>query len=130
MIIKGGRTMNLFNKLNLEQFGELLGKALEEELFNPKSENEIYDEIADYYFMLLNMLGINSFETLHFSDYEDSRIVVVNGKEYDFDSEFCHNDSEATEALCAIDCSISDLEGIRMESVLKNTEDIVNKRNR
>lgn len=122
--------MNLFNKLNLEQFGELLGKALEEELFKPKSENEIYDEIAEYYFMLLNMLGINSFDMFHFSDYEDCRIVVVDGKEYDFDSEFCHNDSEATEALCSIDCFISDLEGISMETVLKNIEGIVNKRNK
>ena len=130
MNVKGGRTMNLFNKLNLEQFGELLGKALEEELFKPKSENEIYDEIADYYFILMNMLGINSFDAFHFPDYEDCRIVVVDGNEYDFDSEFCHNDSEATEALCAIDCLISDLEGISMETILKNIEDIVNKTNR
>lgn len=121
--------MHLFDKLNLKQFGELLEKSLEEELAKPKNKSEIYNEIADYYFTLLNMLGINNFDAFHFPDYEDCRIVVVDEREYDFDNEFCHDDSDATEALCAIDCLISDLEEMSMETVLKKIEDIVNMRN-
>ena len=33
---------------------------------------------------------------------------MIDDKEYNFDIEFSHNDSAATEALCAIDCLMAD----------------------
>ncbi len=122
--------MNLFNKLKSKEFEEMLMEALEKEMAKPKSKNEMYNEIADYYFMLLNMLNINSFHSFHFPDYEDCRIVVVDEKEYDFDNEFCHNDLEATEALCAIECLIADMEATGIKTILKEVEIRVNYLNR
>lgn len=122
--------MNLLNILKSKQFEEMFMEALEREIAKPKSKNETYNEIADYYFMLLNMLNINSFHSFHFPDYEDCRIVAVDEKEYDFDNEFCHNDFEATETLCAIDCLIADLEPTSMKTILKEVESRVNYQNR
>ena len=121
--------LNLFNKLKSKEFEQKFMEALEKEMSKPKSKNETYYAIADNYFMLLSLLNINSFHSFHFSDYEDCRVVVVDEKEYDFDNEFCHNDLEATEALCAIDCLIADLEATSMETILKEVEYRVNYQN-
>jgi carbonic anhydrase len=122
--------MNLFNLLKSKKFGKLLDKALDEQMFKTKSKGEIYSEIVNYYFLLLRKLSIDSFHSFHFPDYEDCRKVEVDGKEYDFENKFSHNDSDATEALCAIDCLITDLEANSIETVLKEIEDNLNSQNR
>ena len=100
----------------------MLEKALEEELSKRKEPSEIYQEIANYYFILFDQLGISAFDSFQFSHYEDPRLVVVDGKEYDFDQVFCHQDVDATEALCAIDGLIADLEEHQTHKILKKIE--------
>ena len=79
--------MGLFDIFKSKQFEELFEKALEEEMTNPQSKNQIYSEITNCYFMILSLLNVNSFKSFQFPDYEDCRKVVVDGKEYDFDNE-------------------------------------------
>ena len=47
--------------------------------------------------------------------------IIVDGNEYDLDCEFCHNDADATESLCAIDCLIADIDEDE-EEIMKNIE--------
>ncbi len=121
--------MDLLNIFKSKEFENLFEKVLEEEMSKRKDENEIYNGIANHYFMLLSMLNVNSFSFFHFPDYEDCRKVLVDNKEYDFNNEFCHNDSDATEALCAIDCLIADLEVNDLKTLLKKIESTVNLQN-
>ena len=58
------------------------------------------------------------------------KVQIIDGKEYDLDGEFCHDDIEATAALCAIDCLIADLENYDEETILKNIEKRINTRNK
>jgi len=122
--------MKLFKILNLNQFEKIFKETLEEKISNPKNKSDIYDEIANYYFILLNILNIDSFNHFRFPDYEDCRKVVVDEKEYDFDDKFSHDDSDATEALCAIDCLIADLGVKDFKTLLKKIEDTVNLQNK
>ncbi len=121
--------MNLFNILKLKQFEEMFEKALEEELFKPQSKSEIYNEISNYYFVLLSLLKIDKFNSFNFPDYDDCRKIEVDGNEYDFDDLFCHDNEQATDALCAIDCLISDLEEDNLEKMLKIIEKTINVQN-
>lgn len=117
----------LFAILNSKEFEESFDKALEEEMSNPQNINETYDEIASYYLKLLRLRNVDRFETFHFSDYEDCRRVIVDGMEYDFDRLFYHDDLEAADALCAMDCLMADLED-EPETILKKIEKTINKR--
>jgi hypothetical protein len=117
--------MGLFDVFKSKQFEELFEKALEEEMTNSQSKNQIYSEITNCYFMILSLLNVNSFKSFQFPDYEDCRKVVVDGKEYDFDNEFHHNDRNATEMLCTIDCLIADLED-DIEAILGQIEKNIN----
>jgi len=121
--------MNLFDVFKKKNFEELLEKVLEEQLSIPQNDDEIYSEIVNNYFMLLSLLNVNRFNLFQFPDYEDCRRAVVDGIEYDFDNAFCHDDSEAIEALCAIDCLMADLEEHSVESILKETEKRINIQN-
>ena len=121
--------MNLFNILKLKQFEEMFEKALEEEFFKPQSKSEIYNEISNYYFVLLSLLKIDNFNSFNFPDYDDCRKIEVDGNEYDFDDLFCHDNEQATDALCAIDCLISDLEEDNLEKMLKKIEKTINVQN-
>ncbi len=93
---------------------------------------ELYDEIVDNYFILLNELKTDSFSQFYFADYEECRLICVDGKEYDLDSAFTHDDENAAGALCAIDCLLADLsccldcEGLDL--YLKEIEKRINKR--
>lgn len=91
------------------------------------SENDIYKEISDNYLILLKELGIESFNFFRFAGYDYCREIVVDGKEYDLDIAFSHDDADATEALCAIDSLIADLDD-NEEVILKTVEEIINKR--
>ena len=74
------------------------------------------------FFMILSLLNVNKFNSFQFVDYEDCRRVVIDGNEYNFDNEFHHNDSNATQILCTIDCLIADLEEDNIEAILKKIE--------
>ncbi len=91
------------------------------------SDYELYKEITDNYFVILRELGIKNFNDFHFVGYDYCREIVVDGKEYDLDSAFSHDDADATEALCAIDSLIADLDD-NEEVILKTVEEIINKR--
>ena len=106
---------------------------LSEKLSEPSgllTEEEIYEEIADNYLTLVKLLGISDFSSFCFKSYDSSREITVDGKEYDLSGEFCHDDEDATAALCAIDCLIADLEREDTEGLLKEIESLVNIRNR
>ncbi len=111
---------------------QMFMEILSERLSEPSgllTEEEIYEEITDSFFTLIRLLGINEFSLFRFADYSYSREIIVDGKIYDLDGEFCHDDEEATEALCAIDCLLADLDE-RTGVVLKKVEGMVNVRNR
>lgn len=109
-------------------FGQLLSESLNEP-YEPATEEEIYDEIVDNYFVLIDELGIEEFNFFRFASYDYCREIIIDGKKYDLDGEFCHDDLDATGALCAIDCLIADLDGDE-EAILKNIEKIINLQNR
>jgi len=113
--------MGLFDIFKSKNFDDLFEEALEREMTKPRNENEIYSEITNCYFTLLRLLNIDSFNSFKFAAREDCRRVVVDGNEYDFDNEFHHNDSLATEMLCTIDCLIADLEN-DVATILGNIE--------
>lgn len=108
-------------------FAQLLSESLSEP-YEPASDEEIYDEIVDNYFVLIDELGIDEFNFFRFASYDYCREVIIDGKVYDLDGEFCHDDLDATGALCAIDCLIGDLDD--EEAILKNIERMINIQNR
>lgn len=109
---------------------ELFKEMLSDELSDPFSdvtEDSLYEEIVDDYFILIQELGINNFSFFRFASYDNCREIIIDKQNFDLDSEFCHDDLVATEALCAIDCLIADIDD---ESILKKVETMINKRNR
>ncbi len=124
-------------ELDLDYFRESgITKAfmeiLSEKLSEPSgllTEDEIYEELTDSYFSLIRLLGINDFSFFRFKSYESGREIILDGREYDLDGEFCHDDEDATGALCAIDCLMADLDE-EPGAVLKKTEGMINIRNR
>lgn len=121
--------MGIFDFFKSKEFEELFEKALEEEMAKPHDKNEIYNEIANNYFVLLSLLNIDRFGLFQFYDYEDPRKVLVDATKHDFDNEFCHDDSNATEALCAIDCLIANLEEESLAKILNKIEKKINTQN-
>ena len=107
----------------------MFDKALEEVLSKSQNPDEIYSDIVSHYITLLNLLGVNHFDTFQFADYEDPRSIIVDGNAYHFDDKFCYDDRTETEMLCAIDCLIADLEE-GTETVLKKTENKINAQNK
>ena len=106
---------------------QMLMDILSEKLSEPSgllTEDEIYEELADNFLTLIRLLGIREFSFFRFADYSYSREIIIDGKGYDLDGEFCHDDEEATEALCAIDCLMADLDE-RSGVVLKRVESMV-----
>ena len=119
--------MNLFDIFNSENFDKMLEKALEKEMSKPQSKNQIYEELADNYIFLLNMLNIKNFNLFGFPDYEDCRRITIDSNEYDFNNEFNHNHKKVKEALYTIECLIADLEEDSLEKILKKIEKTINK---
>lgn len=70
-------------------------------------------------FILIQELGVDKFNFFRFANYDYCRKIIVDGKECDSDDEFCHDDIEATEALCAIDFLIADSEKCKELKFLK-----------
>ena len=104
----------------------MFNKLIDEETSKPKNKNENYKEISDCYLELLSLLNISDFSSFCFVYYENNRRVLIDEKEYDFDSLFCHDNSIASGKLCEIDCLLSDLDEPNQELVLKEIEKIVN----
>ena len=123
-IVNSAEFKQLLNILGSEEFGA----GIDEELSKPKNKTEIYEEIVSYYLMLLSLLKIDCFHSFSFPDYDDCRTVTVDGVTYDFDSEFCHDDIDATDALCAIDCLMADLGEDTPEKMLKKVERTIKSR--
>lgn len=113
-------------------FAELFGKMLSEKLsepYVPTTEKGLYKEIVDNFFILIKELGVCKFNFFRFASYDYCREIIIDGNKYDLDGEFCHDDPEATEALCAIDCLIADLENEDEETILKKVESMINIQN-
>ena len=113
-------------------FAELFGKILSEKLsepYEPTTEEGLYEEIVDNFFILIKELGVCKFNFFRFASYDYCREIIIDGNKYDLDGEFCHDDLEATGALCAIDCLIADLENEDEETILKKVESMINVRN-
>lgn len=114
-------------------FAEVFGRILSEKLsepYEPATEEDLYEEIVDNFFILIQELGFDKFNFFRFASYDYCREIIIDGKEYDLDGEFCHDDLEATEALCALDCLMADLENEDEETILKNIEKRINIRNK
>lgn len=111
-----------------EKFMEMLSEKLSEPA-GLMTEEEIYEEITDNFLNLSELICKKDFSFFRFTNYDSSREIILDGKEYDLDSEFCHDDEEATEALCAIDCLMADLDEDD-GAILKKVESMVNVRNR
>lgn len=114
-------------------FAELFGQILSEKLsepYEPATEEELYEEIVDNFFVLIKELGVDEFNFFRFASYDYCRDIIIDGNEYDLDGEFCHDDLEATEALCAIDCLIADLENEAEETILRKVESMINIQNK
>lgn len=122
--------LNAFKESGITQtFMEILSEKLAEPS-GLLTEEEIYEEIADNFLLLIELLGISDFSFFRFRSYDYNRDIIIDGKEYDLDGEFCHDDEDATGALCAVDCLIADLDEDNEEAVLKKVESLVNIRNR
>lgn len=111
-----------------ELFEQMLNDAFENPL-EPISEDELYEELVDNFFVLFKECGIDKFNFFRFVCYDYCREIILDGKEFDLDGEFSHDDEEATEALCAIDCLMADL-CEDTEFVLKKVEKMINIRNK
>ncbi len=116
------------NEFKGSGFSELFSQILTEKLSEPFEFNpeELYEDIVDNFFVLIKELGIDRFNFFRFSSYDYYREIIIDGKEYDLDGEFCHDDLKATEALCTIDCLIADLENCGEKTIFKNIEKIIN----
>lgn len=119
-----------FKKSGLtEMIEQILSEQLSE-TYEPATEEDIFEEIVDNFFILIQELGVDEFNLFQFKSYDYCREIIVDGKEYDLDGEFCHDDLESTEALCAIDCLIADLDNYDEETVIENIEKRINIRNK
>lgn len=98
----------------------------------PCSKEEIYDEIVEMFYFLINQLEIEKFSFFRFSNPDYCREIIIDGKEYDLDGAFSHDDDSATEALCAIDSLIGDIVctyGESEENILKKIQVMINIKN-
>lgn len=110
--MKDDTLKNILGILGSKKFGNLkenLENIISETDFTPVDENEVYSLITDNYFKLIKKLKIGNFSTFSFNDYNDCRVVIIDGKKYDFDSLFSHNDSSASEYLYEIDALMADI---------------------
>lgn len=113
----------------IELFKNMLSEELSES-FDYVEEESLYEEIVDNYFILIDELGITDFNFFRFARYDYCREIIIDKQNFNLDAEFCHDDSEATEALCAIECLIADISNKSVEDILKKVESMINKRNR
>ena len=126
--MKDDTLKNILGILGSKKFGNLkenLENIISETDFTPVDENEVYSLITDNYFKLIKKLKIGNFSTFSFNDYNECRVVIIDGKKYDFDSLFSHNDSSASEYLYEIDALMADINNDET-AVLKEIEKRLN----
>ena len=126
--MKDDALKNILGILGSKKFGNLkdnLENIISETDFTPVNAEELYSLLIEDYLKLIKKLKIGKFLTFSFADYEDSRVVVIDGRKYDFDAVFSHNNSAVSECLCEIDALISDL-GQGAEKVLREIEKRIN----
>lgn len=122
--MKDDTLKDIFDILGSKMFGNLkenLENMFSEPDFTPVNEEELYSLLVKDYLKLIKKLKIGKFSTFSFSDYNDSRVVVIDGRKYDFDAVFSHNDSFVSECLSEIDALIADI-GQGEEKVLREIE--------
>lgn len=122
--MKDDTSKDIFDILGSKMFGNLkenLENMFSEPDFTPVNEEELYSLLVKDYLKLIKKLKIGKFSTFSFSDYNDCRVVVIDGRKYDFDAVFSHNDSFVSECLSEIDALIADI-GQGEEKVLREIE--------
>lgn len=123
-------TNDLLNLIaNIKQgFGKDFEKNLMKQLALQQSapEDDIINEIAENYRYIAKALKKN-YSCVKLSS-EDLSILTIDGKAYDLDAEFSHDDLEITECRMAIESLTADLssEGADISDILKKTESILN----
>ena len=122
------------SELSPEELSEVITTFLPDMLgdMEPPTEEELYDEIVEMFCFLINQLEIEEFSFFRFSNLDYCRVIIVDGKEYDLDGAFSHDDDAATEALCAIDSLIADIActyGESEEAILKKVQAMINIKN-
>lgn len=115
----------LISSDKFRNLAENLENLLSETDLPPVNEDASLSLITDNYFKLIKKLKIKEFSTFSFYDYENSRIVVIDDKKYDFDTCFSHNNSTTAEILCEIDSLIADI-GKELSFILKEIEKRIN----
>ena len=98
----------------------------------PCTKEELYDEIVKMFCFLIKEIGVEEFSFFRFSNPDYCREIIVDGKEYDLDGAFSHDNDAATEALCAIDSLIGDIVceyGESEEEILKKIQAMINIKN-
>lgn len=118
--------LGLIGSDKFKNFAANLENLFSETDFQPADKEDIYSQIVDNYFKLIKKLKIKKFSTFCFYDYDDCRIVVIDGKNYDFDACFSHGNSSAAELLCGIDSLIADIDQ-NQSFVLKEIEKRINR---
>lgn len=118
--------LDIINSKSFLDFKVNIENALSETDISTADEDEAYSLITDNYFKLIKRLQIGNFSNFSFADYNDPRVVVIDGRKYDFDYLFSHNDSYATECLCEIDALIADI-GQDESAILKEIEKRMNR---
>lgn len=90
---------------------------------------DIISDLVKCFKTILKELKIDRVTEFTFVDYEYSRLIIINGKEYDLDGAF-DKDEDAGAALYEIDALIGDLVcdfGMKCEQVLKLIEKEIKK---
>ncbi len=122
------------DEMNEEKLSDILNAFLPDMLSNiePSTKEEIYDEILENFYFLIKELGVENFSFFRFSNPDYCRGIIIDGKEYDLDGMFSHDDEDATGALCAIESLISDIVCTYDESeekILRKIQAMINIKN-
>ena len=107
------------------------GKDFEENLMKQlalqqsESEDDVINEIAENYRCIAKTLKKN-YSCVKL-DSEDLSVIMIDGKVYDLDTEFSHNDLKITECRMAIESLTADLssEGTDMNEIFSKIEDML-----
>ena len=122
------------DELDEDAMAEFLCSILPDVVSNiePCTKEDIYDEILENFYFLIKAIGVEEFSFFRFSNPDYCREIIIDGKEYDLDGMFTHDDEDETGALCAIDSLIGDIVCEYDESeeeILKKIQAMINIKN-
>ena len=107
--------LDLFRKLSSPEAENALSKELEKVLSQaPTAKDELIEELVQNYQRLLRLLKIKSPSAVSL-DPDDLTAITVDGKTYDLDLCFTHNDRRAAEYRASIDALFADLAALSGE---------------